>query len=214
MSKIIIDQFIVGPVQTNCYFATNSDTRETIVIDPGDSGTKLAELARELDCHPVAILLTHGHFDHTDGIKDFRDAFSDIKLEVYAHEDEKELLADPSLNLSSDMGFGHQHYKADHFLKDGQILHMAGYDITVLHTPGHTRGGVCYYIPDEGVLFSGDTLFCGSIGRTDFPNGSASQLINSIKEKCLTLPDDTKVYPGHDSTTVIGDEKKYNFFLR
>jgi glyoxylase-like metal-dependent hydrolase (beta-lactamase superfamily II) len=104
-------------------------------------------------------------------------------------------------------------YTADTYVKDGQELELAGFQIKVFHTPGHTPGGVCYYLPDEQVLMSGDTLFCGSVGRTDFPGGSMSQLVRSVSEKLFTLPGEVKVYPGHERSTSIAFEKEYNPFF-
>ncbi len=212
MDKIQIQQFIVGPVATNCYFAINSQTKELLVIDPGDSGDKLAEKIKEGGYEPVAILLTHGHFDHADGIDDLQKAL-DKKLPVYAHEAERETLSQAGLNLSFSMGWNAKEYAADHYLKDNAELSLAGFSIKVFHTPGHTDGGCCYYFADEGVVFTGDSLFAGSIGRTDFPHGSESKLVRSVREKILTLPDETQVLPGHEGTSTVGREKMYNPFL-
>ncbi len=209
-----IEQYIVGPVMTNCYFIINEKTNELIVLDPGESGEKLADFAKKSGYHPVAVLLTHGHYDHMDGLDDFLAAYEGESIPVYIGENEKETLTDCDLNRSEDMGNGARSYHADIFLKDGQKFSLAGFQIEALFTPGHTPGGMCYYIPEEHTLFSGDSLFAGSIGRTDFPGGSFETLIKSVKEKCLSLPDDTKVLPGHEGTSTIGTERKYNPFLQ
>ena len=214
MNKLQIEHYVVGPIQTNCYFIINKETKELLVVDPGASGGRLAEFVREKAYHPMAILLTHGHFDHADGIRDFLAAFPDEEIPVYAYIDEKETLEDPRLNLSAEMDWNQHSYYADVFVRDKQRLSLAGFDIEVLHTPGHTPGGCCFYIPGEKALFSGDSLFAGSIGRTDFPGGSAAQLVRSVKERCLTLPEDTDVYPGHEGVTTVGEEKRFNPFLR
>lgn len=214
MSKLQIEHYIVGPVQTNCYFIINKDTKELLVVDPGASGGRLAEFVKEKGYRPVAVLLTHGHFDHAGGVDDFQAAFSDAEIPIYAHIDEEETLENPELNLSASMDWNQHSYRADVFVRDGQKLSLAGFDIEVLHTPGHTPGGCCFYIPDEGVVFCGDSLFAGSIGRTDFPGGSASQLVQSVKEKLLVLPEETGMYPGHEGVTTVGEEKRYNPFLR
>lgn len=209
MGKAKIDMYVVGPVQTNCYFVINDETKEMVIIDPGASAKQLAERVRKDGYQPVAILLTHGHFDHATGAKELAEEFG---IEIYAHELEKETLEDPELNASWMMG-GHQVFYADQFLKDEQEIELAGFRIKVLLTPGHTVGGCCFYFPEEGVVFSGDSLFCMSIGRTDFKKGSMSDLVRSVKEKLFTLPGDTTVYPGHNDVTTIEYERAHNPFI-
>lgn len=209
MAPLKVEQYVVGPVQTNCYFAINDDTKEVLVIDPGASADQLAKKIRQEKLIPIAILLTHGHFDHAGGAEELAKHF-DIK--IYAEEYEKETLDTPSLNLSGWEGV-QKTYHADVFLKNEQEIDLAGFHIRVFHTPGHTVGGCCYYFPYQNVVFSGDTLFCTSVGRTDFPKGSAAQIIRSIKEKLLPLPDETTVYTGHNDITTIGTERMYNPYL-
>lgn len=204
-----IEQYCVGQVQTNCYFAINEDTREMLIVDPGDSALLLAEKIKEQDLKPQAILLTHGHFDHAMAAEELAGLFS---IKIYAHGMEKETLKQSGLNASGMIG-RRDSYHADVFVKDGEYLELAGMELKVLYTPGHTEGGCCYYMEKEQVLFSGDTLFCQSVGRTDFPRGSMSQLIRSIREKLLPLPDEVKVYPGHMGPTTIGMERAYNPFI-
>mgnify|MGYP000648805481 FL=1 len=209
MAPLKVEQYVVGPVQTNCYFAINDDTKEVLVIDPGASADQLAKKICQEKLIPIAILLTHGHFDHAGGAEELAKHF-DIK--IYAEEHEKEILDTPSLNLSGWEGV-QKTYHADVFLKNEQEIDLAGFHIRVFHTPGHTVGGCCYYFPYQNVVFSGDTLFCTSVGRTDFPKGSAAQIIRSIKEKLLPLPDETTVYTGHNDITTIGTERMYNPYL-
>ena len=133
-------------------------------------------------------------------------------MKIYAYEGEKETLENSRKNVSWMMG-AEQVYHADVFLKDEQELTLAGFHIRVLHTPGHTEGGCCYYLPYEDAVFSGDTLFAGSVGRSDFPGGSSSQLIRSIREKLMVMPEQTTVYPGHNSITTIENERMYNPYL-
>lgn len=204
-----IEQYCVGEVGTNCYFAINEDTKEMLVVDPGDAAEMLAGKIREGGYRPQAVLLTHGHFDHAMAAEELAGMFG---IQIYAHEAEKETLEQPRLNVSAMLG-RRDAYHADVFVKDGEVLSLAGMELKVLHTPGHTEGGCCYYLEKEKVLFSGDTLFCQSVGRTDFPRGSMSQLVRSIKEKLMPLPDDVKVYPGHMSVTSIGMERHRNPFL-
>lgn len=209
MAPLKIEQYVVGPVQTNCYFAINDDTKEVLIVDPGASAKRLGEIITEEKLNPVAILLTHGHFDHAGGAAALAEQF---KIKVYAQEQEKETLENPALNLSS-WGGRELAYHVDEFLRDEQEIDLAGFHIRVLHTPGHTVGGCCYYFSYQNALFSGDTLFAQSVGRTDFPKGSSSALIRSIKEKLMVLPDDTTVYTGHNDITTIGTERMYNPYL-
>lgn len=209
MAPLKVEQYVVGPVQTNCYFVINDDTKEMLIVDPGASAKRLAEIITEEKLNPVAILLTHGHFDHAGGAAALAEQF---KIKVYAQEQEKETLENPALNLSS-WGGRELAYHVDEFLRDEQEIDLAGFHIRVLHTPGHTVGGCCYYFSYQNVLFSGDTLFAQSVGRTDFPKGSSSALIRSIKEKLMVLPEDTTVYTGHNDITTIGTERMYNPYL-
>ena len=210
-----INHYVVGYVQTNCYIVINEEKKECFIVDPGASAKKLAEQMRKDELKPVAILLTHGHFDHAGGAEELAKEF-DIK--IYAHEAEKDTLADPQKNVSW-MVHREECYHADVFLKDEETIDIAGFKIRVLHTPGHTEGGCCYYIEAEDVIFTGDTLFAQSVGRTDFPGGSMSQIVRSIKEKLMTLNEagkletDIMVYPGHNDPTTIETERMNNPYL-
>ena len=215
MSKMKINHYVVGMVQTNCYIVINNETEECFIIDPGASGTQLAEKIREESLIPVAVLLTHGHFDHAGAAKMLAEAF-DIK--IYAHENEESTLKYPDKNVSWMVG-KEETYEADVFFKDEEVITLAGFEIKVLHTPGHTEGGCCYYVAEEDVVFTGDTLFAGSVGRTDFPGGSMSQIVRSIQEKLMTLNEagnletDIMVYPGHNDPTTIETERMENPYL-
>lgn len=204
-----IDSRILGMVCTNCYLLCNMDIKECVLIDPADSQDEISRMIDESGCSLKGILLTHGHFDHIMAADAVRDKYG---VKVYASCDEKNTLEQPHINLGEAYGLKLS-VKADVWHKDGEILKLAGFDIEALHTPGHTEGGSCYYIREIGVLFSGDTLFCGSVGRTDFPGGSMSEIVRSIKEKVMVLPDDTKVYPGHGEGTSVGYERENNPFL-
>lgn len=209
MSKLKIEHYVVGPVMTNCYFVINTETNEAIVVDPGDNAKQLISKIIENKYIVKAILLTHGHFDHVNGCAQVKEEFD---VPVYIYEKEKETLNDPSMNLSTWLGEAKK-YSADIFVKDEQELDIAGFKIRVLFTPGHTIGGCCYYFPYESVVFVGDTLFCGSVGRTDFPKGSQSDLVRGIREKLMPLPDETRVYPGHNEETTIETERMYNPYI-
>lgn len=204
-----IEHYVVGMVQTNCYFAINEQTKECLVIDPGDRADFLAEKLAAGGYTPVAILLTHAHFDHIMGAEGLCRQF---QIPVYVHKDDADMLQQPQLNCGSMIGTNVS-LQPDEQLSDGEELTLAGMRFQVLHTPGHTPGGACYYFPEAEVLFSGDTLFCESIGRTDLPGGSMSQLVRSVREKLYHLPDLTIVYPGHGEPTKISTEKQYNAFV-
>lgn len=209
MVPMRIQQYVVSVCATNCYFAINDETEEVLIIDPGASAKQLAEKVKEQGLKPAGILLTHGHFDHAGAAAELAQL---LDIKIYAHEAEQETLETPGLNLSGWEGKS-ETYHADVYLKDEQELELAGFKVRVLFTPGHTVGGCCYYFTEQSAVFSGDTLFEGSIGRTDFPKGSASRLIRAINEKLMIMPDETAVYPGHGEMTSIGMERVNNPFL-
>ena len=194
----------------NCYIAINEDTNESIIIDPGSAFERIKSAVESTGTKPVAILLTHGHFDHAG---EAASTAKEYGIKIYTHEATAEELKNPSINLSGDMFGDSKSYSADVFLKDDEEIDLAGLHIKCLFTPGHTPGGCCFYFPDEDIVFTGDTLFSGSVGRTDFPGGSMSQLVGSVKSKLMTLSDDTICYPGHNEPTTIGTERIYNPFL-
>lgn len=204
-----IEKFVIGIVSTNCYLVENEETKECFIVDPAACPTELVSHLKKQGLKPVGIILTHGHFDHILGIDGF---LKEFPVPVYAHGEEENLLNDPSLNASAVYGAGYTFSDAQ-YLRDGQRIVLAHLDIEVRHTPGHTPGGCCYYMPEEGVLFSGDTLFFGTVGRTDLPLGDSDLLMASIREKLMGLPEETKVYPGHSGETTIGYEKIHNSFL-
>ena len=204
-----LERLIVGPVGTNCYLLMNEETKEVVLVDPGDQAQRIRNKIEEMGGHPAAVLLTHGHFDHILGIPELKDLYSDI--DIYALEEENALLRDASMNCSTQIGIPCT-IRADHMVRDGEKLSLAGMNIEVIATPGHTKGSCCYYLPEEKALFSGDTLFAESVGRTDLPTGSMGQLNRSIKKLFAMLPDETDVYPGHEYATSIEHEKRYNPF--
>lgn len=205
-----IENFVLGPVGTNCYIVINEGTKECFLVDMAACPLELVSHIKNSGLTVKAVLLTHGHFDHIMGLDRFLEEFP---APVYACAAEKELLESPQLNSSSGMLGQPYTFHGAQYVKDGDLLDIAGMKIQVIQTPGHTIGGCCYYIADEQTLFSGDTLFRASIGRTDLPTGSMGALVRSVKEKILVLPDETRVYPGHMEETTVGYEKKYNPFL-
>lgn len=205
-----IQHSVLGMCATNTYYVYDDETKRGLIVDPADSPDTIIAKADSLPMIPEAILITHGHFDHVLAMNKVREHYG---IKVYAGLTEKQVLHDMAMNLTSSFGMG-QVFDADIYLKDGEEFETAGYHIKAIEVPGHTIGGMCYYFDKQGVLFSGDTLFCESVGRSDFPGGSASALCRGIKDKLFILPEHTKVYPGHMDETTIGNEIKYNPFCR
>ena len=211
MSQVKIYGIPLGNIGANCYFVVNEETKEVVCIDTGAQGDTICEVLQKNDWKLSGILLTHGHADHIGAVSYVKSQLGNIP--VYAGKQEEEVLANPDLNLTT--MFGHtESLQVDFGVEDGQMIEIASMKFTCIETPGHTKGGICYYLKEEHSVFTGDTLFCQSIGRTDFPTGDQKQLEESIRTKLYVLPDDTIVYPGHDSKTTIGYEKQQNMFVR
>ena len=210
---MIIDTFVLGDFETNCYcLRSDENSQECVVIDTGLEDTDIVRVFEEKQFTPIVLIVTHGHFDHIAGLNAMREKFQEMK--VYMHKLDSAALENPNVSLACLTGDTFTTQPADLLVEDGDLIEQAGVKLQVIHTPGHTPGGIGLYSQEDGVLFAGDTLFADSVGRTDFPGGNSSQIIESIKEKLLTLPEDTKVFPGHGPTTTIAHEKKYNPFLR
>lgn len=209
-NKMKLKVAVVGAVSTNCYVVANNQNNEIIIIDPGDDVGVISDHIDRMHGTVKGILLTHGHFDHIMAVNELA---ARHHVKIYAHSAEKELLADPNLNCSQ--GFLRKPYIVDlqETLEDNMIFTLAGFRIKVLYTPGHTIGSVCYLFEEEGVLFSGDTIFMESVGRTDLPTGNEGRLLDSIQKKLMNLDDDIKVFPGHGPSTSIGYEKRNNMFF-
>ncbi len=209
MKDMKVGQCCVGMVRTNCYGLLNEQTKEMIIVDPGDDPETVASLAARMEGRPVAILLTHGHFDHIMAVEALKEKY---QIPVYAGLEEEDVLADPALN-KTDLLRRPMSVRPEVLLKDEEEFNLAGLSLRAYHTPGHTKGSMCYYFPEESVLVSGDTLFCESVGRTDLPTGSSRQIIESLRRLLKILPEETDVLPGHESATTIGHEKRYNPFV-
>ena len=210
MGNIKIEKMVLGMVQTNTWFVINEKTKELILIDPADDAGRIIRKIEADGLKLQGILLTHGHFDHIGAVDDLRGYFKGVQC--YAGEKEEEVLENGSYNLSASWAVALS-IRADRLLRDKETLTLAGFKIKVIETPGHTKGGVCYYLSEEGVLFSGDTLFRTSVGRTDFPTGSMSQIVRSVQYLTEKLPGDTVVYPGHQEITTIAYEQRFNPYL-
>ncbi len=195
----------------NCYLTVDERTNEGFLVDPGAYGERQAAYIKSLGIEKLKyILLTHGHYDHILGVEKFREVFGG-QVVVHSLDEEKLSSKMKSLHFIGGIGSKFIPAKADILVKDGDRIPFGGGEIEILHTPGHTKGGVCYKIGD--VLFTGDTLFKGTIGRTDFPDSDENEMLSSLK-KLYALEGDYKVYPGHEDTTTLGFEKKYNPYMK
>lgn len=207
--KIQVEPIVVGPLFSNCYILWDEETNQGVIIDPGDEAETILKTVKNLGIKIKYILATHGHFDHVGAVAKLRKA---LNVEFLAHKDDLFFLEDGE-NAAQRWGIQiDQPPKPDHYIEDGDKIKFGKFELTVIHTPGHSPGGVSFL--NNRMLFCGDTLFQGSIGRTDFRKGSFEDLAKSIKTRLYTLPDDTIVYTGHGPVTSIGDEKRYNAFIR
>ncbi len=207
-----IDRLILGDFQTNCYVVRRDEAAtECLIVDAGLDAADLLAFLDEHRLSPTAVVLTHGHIDHIGGLTALRQQYP--ALRVYVHALDADLMADPRANLSIFAGAPVKAEPADALLEEADTIQEAGITLKVLHTPGHTPGGICLYAESEALVFSGDTLFAEGVGRTDFPGGDATQLLESIRSRLLMLPDATAVYPGHAMRTTIAHEKAHNPFL-
>lgn len=206
---MIIKKIVVGELMTNCYLLGCKQTKATAIIDPGAESEKIIKEIDKANLEPKFIILTHGHGDHIGAINGLKKKYN---IPVYIHENDKELLENSYLNFSAFMFGKETSIIADKKLKDNDTIVLGNFKIKVLHTPGHTPGSIV--LKCNNILFSGDTLFQNGIGRTDLPGGSYDKIINSIKTKIFSLPDDTIVYPGHGPETNVIEEKTNNYYLK
>lgn len=211
VDKMKIKTLIVGPIETNCYIAYCPETKEGVVIDPGDEGDRIVNTIDQLGIKVNYIINTHGHHDHIKGNKKVKDATG---AKVLIHTNDAPMLVDPTKNLSHFTGEKTHEPGADKELSDGDIISFGNISLKVLHTPGHTPGCISLLCTTENICFTGDTLFYGSVGRTDLPGGDYKTLMNSLKDKLVNLSNEVRVYPGHGPYSTIGDEKKINPYLK
>lgn len=210
MENLKIGRMVLGICQTNCYFVYEEGMHDVIFFDPSDKGEYIYKSLREKGFNVAGILLTHGHFDHIWGTNELRELSG---APIYAYEIEKALCEDADTNVSKQLGRPYT-VKPDRYLKDNELITIAGMTCKLIATPGHTIGSCCYYFEEAKLLISGDTLFQGSVGRTDLATGSGGAISRSIKERLAILPEDVKVYPGHGDTTTIGFELQNNPFCQ
>ncbi len=206
MSDFTVEKLEVGPMGANCYIVTDKATKNTFLIDPGGEPDRIKNVLKKNGLNLKFIINTHGHGDHILG-----NGYFDAP--VYIHRLEKDFLTDPDKNLSGMFGFFFKTSKAAKLLEDGEKILLDNLEIEIIHTPGHTPGGISIKL--DGAVFTGDTLFAGGIGRTDFPAGDEALLLKSIRKKLFVLDDDVIIYPGHGPESTIGEEKMSNpFFIR
>lgn len=209
MGNLKIDTVVVGPIQTNCYIVWNPSSKEALVFDPGDNGSKIYEELNKKELTLKAILLTHGHFDHINAATYL---VNQTHARTYISREEERLVTDPNLNCSVMFGQSST-LTPDEFVKDNDIFYFLDTQMKVISTPGHTAGSVCFYFEEDGILISGDTLFFESCGRTDFPTGNARQMSATLEALVTQLKEDVAVYPGHGCATSIGYEKNNNPYI-
>ncbi|KGG81508.1 beta-lactamase [Caloranaerobacter azorensis H53214] len=205
---MILERLPVGVYSANCYIIGCEKTGEAAVVDPGGDVDVILEKIEEFGLKVKYIILTHGHGDHIGGIIELKEK---TNAKVLIHADDEYMLKDSDLNLSSKMSIKNIEINPDDVLKDGDIIEIGKYKAYIIHTPGHTKGSICIKL--ENNILTGDTLFAGSIGRTDLPGGSHDSIIKSIKERLLIYDDDVKIFPGHGPATTIGIEKITNPFI-
>lgn len=206
---MILKTLVTGPFATNCYILGSESSREGMIIDPGDEAREILKSVEDLGLDIKVIVLTHGHLDHIGALKEVAEATG---AEVAIHRSDAEPLQGQYHSLGAMFGLAYPvPSPPERLLEEGDTLDIGELRFSVLYTPGHTPGGIC--LLGEGVVFTGDTLFNSGIGRTDLPGGSYTELMNSIHDKLLALPDDTVVYPGHGPGSTIGAERRSNPFL-
>lgn len=204
-----IKKFTLSDFQSNCYVIGCENTKEAVIVDPGECTEEIINAIEEENYVLKNIIFTHGHGDHIAGAKELKDKFG---ADILAHEAEVAMIKDPKINMSSMMSCDNVSLDVDRPLKDGDSIDFGDKKIEVIHTPGHSKGGICLKINEH--LFTGDTLFPRSIGRTDFVGGDYDEIISSIKGKLMTLSGKTKVHPGHGNVSSIGKEKLMNPFVK
>ncbi len=206
-ARLKISGMAVGPLTANCYFLKCDDKGSAAIIDPGDEADRIAHAVKAAGLKPEAILLTHGHIDHANAAGAIKERFG---CPIYIHPDDRAIVESGESPVL--WGLVRNHCKVDHEVSDGDEITVGGMKISVLHAPGHTGGSVCYRV--DSVLFTGDVLFRGSIGRTDLPGGSDSEMMNTLRTRIGVLDGSTLVYPGHGPETTIEHERKFNPFLQ
>ena len=213
-SDLQVERAVLSDIEENAYVVALRNSNDCVVIDPGEEPRPLIQMIEALRLNPRAILITHAHWDHIGGVNSLRSKWKDLPLYIGKNDSAK--LTDPFGNLSQYLGEPHTTVPADYELSDGDTINLAGLTIHISETPGHTSGHLVYRLElqERSYVFCGDLIFAMSVGRVDFPDGNPQALFDSIKTKILTLPDETKLFPGHGPMTTVGEERRSNPFLR
>ncbi len=204
-----VETLVVGPIEENCYVLRDDDTDEGIIIDPGDNGQEILAYVRDNGIKVKLIVNTHGHWDHIGAVDFLRD---ELAVGLAIHADDASMLTATREEMAAYSVFAGGKRPAEILLKDGDTISFGNSSLKVIHTPGHTRGGICLY--GGGCLFSGDTLFAGSVGRTDFPGGDYRAILHSVNIQLEQVDDETRVFPGHGPATRMGRERRCNPYLQ
>jgi hydroxyacylglutathione hydrolase len=208
---VILETLTVGPFQENCYVIGDEETLEGAVVDPGDEAVRIALAVEQTNLEIGRILITHAHIDHVGAVAALADEYA---CPVLMHAEAEPMLEQlPTQAMMMGLRFG-KVPSVDHYLEDGQVLEVGGLELEARYTPGHAPGHLAFYAESEAVVFAGDALFAGSVGRTDLFGGNMEVLMRSINERLMTLPDETQVFPGHGPQTTIADERRHNPFLQ
>ena len=210
-SPLLIKTLEVGDLGACCYIVADVASKRAAIIDPGANAKRIIETVEAQSLKPAFIINTHGHVDHIGANNKVRARYPEAALCIHALD--APMLGRPSTNLSFFVGGSYKSVAADRLLEDGDELPLDGIVLKVLHTPGHTPGSISLHAARQHVCFTGDLLFAGSVGRSDFPGGSEKALLESIRQKILVLPDDTAIYPGHGPATTVGEERKGNPYV-
>lgn len=196
---------------TNCYIVADEKSKEAFIIDPGGESEKVIEMISILKVNVKYIILTHCHGDHISGVKEVKEK---VGGKILIHRMDAEGLCNENLSLTYYIGLQNPDMEADSILDDEDKIHLGDIEFDILHTPGHTKGGICIYCPEHKMIFTGDTLFRGTWGRTDLPTGSFEDIIHSITDKIMILPEDTIIYPGHGKSTIVREEERIYLDLK
>lgn len=207
---MILEMITVGPFQENCYIIGDEESGEGALIDPGDEASRIAIAVEQTSVEIGQIILTHSHIDHIGAVAQLKEEYA---CPVLIHVEAEPMLKQaPTQAMMMGLKFD-KVPSVDRYIEDEEIVKVGSLKLKALYTPGHAPGHLSFYVEEEGLVISGDALFAGSVGRVDLPGGSMEVLMDSIKERLLTLPDETRVYPGHGPETTIANEKEYNPFL-
>lgn len=206
MKKLDVKVFILGPIETNCYICYSRESRDAVLIDPADASLEVLNFIAKNNLKLKLIVFTHGHWDHITGADYFKDK---LKTQIACHQNELQLIINSSLSLSPFLGTGVRISEISKTLEEGEEIMLGDDALVVKTTPGHSPGSIILLSESNGFLFSGDTIFCQGIGRTDLPQGSETELVNSIEKCILTLNDNLRFYPGHGQSDTIGNFRKW-----